>query len=95
MAMEVEPQSSTDLVVEAQKDMQQQKLKTASLLPSNLYITQSDCTEPYLLEDQVRLQNSSLAVFFITKLSSFKSCLNNTEGVMLSNTSNTWASARK
>jgi hypothetical protein len=63
MAMEVELQSSIDLV--AQKHMRQQKVKTVSSLTSNLYITQSDCTEPYLLEHQVTLQNSSLAVAFI------------------------------
>jgi hypothetical protein len=42
--------------------MQQQKLKNASLLTSNLYSTQSYSTEPSLIEDQIRFQNSSLAM---------------------------------
>lgn len=68
-----EPQANAELVVEAQKHMQQRKWKNASLLTSNLYTTQSYSTEPSLIEDQIRCQNSSLAMASMTKLLSFKS----------------------
>jgi hypothetical protein len=63
------------LVVEAQEHMQQQKLKNASLLTSNLYSTQSYSTEPSLIEDQIRFQNSSLEIASTSGLAQENNCL--------------------